>query len=246
MSSRFLPVSFMMAVMLFLSSCNGNEESSGTDKTGSDSSTATTTTEAVAVSTISTTPQTMFTVIHKVSNFSKWKASYDEHDSMRLAAGLHNYVIGRSVADSNTVLVALKADDLAKAKEFGKDPSLKKAMQKGGVTGTPSFSFFNATFQDTAMVNSAIRSMTTFAVKDWAAWKKAFEEGRPERIENGLTDRVFGHDPDDNNKVTLVLAITDTAKASAYWKSDMLKNRRAASGAIGVPERFVFRIAHRY
>ena len=246
MSSRFLPVSFMMAVMLFLSSCNGNEESSGTDKTSSDSSTATTTTEAVAVSTISTTPQAMFTVKHKVSNFTKWKASYDEHDSMRLAAGLHNYVIGRGVNDSNTVLVALKADDLAKAKEFGKDASLKKAMQKGGVTGTPSFSFFIATFQDTAVVNSTIRSMTTFAVKDWAAWQKAFGEGRQERVDNGLTDRVFGHDPDDNNKVTLVLAITDTAKASAYWRSDMLKNRRAASGAIGVPERFVFRIVQRY
>ena len=43
--------------------------------------------------------------------------------------------------DSNMVMVALKADDMAKAKAFAKDPSLKKAMQKGGVTGAP-YDFF--------------------------------------------------------------------------------------------------------
>ncbi|MBC7874517.1 MAG: hypothetical protein H7Y01_11000, partial [Ferruginibacter sp.] len=71
-------------------------------------------------------------------------------------------------------------------------------------------------------------------------------EGRQERIDNGITDRVYGHDADDNHKVMLVTALTDTAKAAAYWKSDMLKKRRAASGAIGEPDRFVFRIVQRY
>jgi len=82
--------------------------------------------------------------------------------------------------------------------------------------------------------------------KDWDAWQKSFEDGKQERIDNGLTVRVVGHDPDDNKKVSLVTAVMDTAKASAYWKSDMLKKRRAAGGVIGEPKRFVFTIARRY
>ena len=246
MSSRFLPVSFLTAV-LFLFSCNGNDKNTSTDKMSSDSTTTTTaTTESVTPSTIITTPQSMFVVTHKVNNFTKWKASYDAHDSMRLANGMHSYVIGRGVEDSNTVLVAVKADDMAKAKAFAKDPSLKAAMQKGGVTGTPSIAFVTMTFQDTAVINSSLRSRTTFAVKDWDAWQKAFEEGKQERIDNGITVRAFGHDADDNNKVALVTAIMDTAKASAYWKSDMLKKRREASGVIGEPKRFVYRVVQRY
>ena len=38
----------------------------------------------------------------------------------------------------------------------------------------------------------------------------------------------------------------DSAKANAYWNSDMLKQRRAASGVVGKPERFVYVIEKRY
>jgi len=178
--------------------------------------------------------------------FAKWKASYEGHDSMRLASGIHSYVIGRGFTDSNTVMVAVKIDDIAKAKAFAKDPSLKKAMQKGGVTGQPEFSFVTMTWQDTSNIGPAIRSRTTFMVKDWDAWQKGFEEGKQERIDNGIVVRAYGHDPDDNKKVSLVTAVTDTAKAFAYYKSDALKKRRAASGVIGEPKRFLFRIVQRY
>ncbi len=246
MLSRFLSVTLITAVLFFLSSCNGSEETANTEKTASDTTTSEAPAESVVASTIVTTPQSILLVKHKVTNFIKWKASYDAHDSLRLAAGMHNYVIGRSVADSNLVMVAVKADDMAKAKAFAADPSLKAAMQKGGVSGKPTFAFFTATFQDTVSVSTPLRSLTTFPVKDWDSWQKAFNEGRQERLDNGIKDRVYGHDADNNNKVMLVTALIDTAKAFTYWKSDMLKKRRAASGAIGEPDRFVFNIVQRY
>jgi len=83
-------------------------------------------------------------------------------------------------------------------------------------------------------------------VKDWDAWQKSFEEGKQERIDNGIVERAFGHDADDNKKVSLVTAVTDTAKAFAYYKSDALKKRRAASGVIGEPKRFLYRVVQRY
>lgn len=194
-----------------------------------------------------TTPQFMImTAWHRVSNFATWKASYEAHNPMRIANGLHSYVIGRGVKDSNMVLVAVKVDDMAKAKAFAKDPSLKQAMQEGGVIGTPTFSFSSMVFQDTTKVTSDIRSMTTLTVNNWDAWKRTFESRKQVRMENGLMDRAYGYDPDDHRKVTVVMVVLDTAKAQAYWNSDMLRRQRSASGVVGVPERFVFRVVQRY
>lgn len=242
---RFAGLLFYAAMVFFLISCGGNESS---EPTTTDSTTVNNDTNSITLptNTIITTPQNMMIVTHKVSDFAKWKTSYDEHDSMRLANGIHNYVIGRGVQDSNMVFVAIKADDMEKAKAFAKDPSLKKAMQKGGVTGVPSISFATITWQDTAHIGSAIRARTTFTVKDWDVWEKNFAEGKQERIDNGITDRAYGHDADDNKKVSLVTAVLDTAKAFAYYKSDALKKRREASGVIGEPKRFLFRVVYRY
>jgi hypothetical protein len=241
--SRFSGLLFYSIVFL-LASCAGNdsEKKTITDSTAVDSSTAVVTPKITTI----TTPQSMVVIKHRVSNFAKWKISYDAHDSARLANGIHSYVIGRGLQDSNMILVSLKVDDITKAKAFAKDPGLKKAMQKGGVTGTPSFAFLTMTFQDTATVASDIRSRTSFTVKDWGAWQKAFEEGKQERLDNGIALRAFGHDADNDKKVVLVTVVLDTAKAFAYYKSDMLKKRRAASGVIGEPDRFLYRVVQRY
>jgi hypothetical protein len=244
---KFTSLLFCAATLFFLSSCGdgGSEEKPDKDTSTAESNTTPAKPETVT-NTIITTPQNMMIVTHKVSDFAKWKVSYDAHDSMRLANGIHNYVIGRGVQDTNMVMVAVKADDMAKAKAFAKDPSLKKAMQKGGVTGAPTISFITTTWQDTVTLSGAIRSRTTFEVKDWDAWQKGFAEGKQERIDNGITDRSVGHDADNNKKVSLVTALVDTAKAFAYFKSDALKKRREAGGVIGEPKRFLFLVVHRY
>ncbi len=246
---RFTGMLFCAATVFFLTSCggSGSEEKTSTDSTTTSMETTANTPEVTQpVNTIITSPSNMMVVTHKVANFAKWQVSFDEHDSMRLANGIHSYVIGRGLVDTNMVLVAVKTDDVSKAKAFAKDPGLKKAMQKGGVTGAPTISFITATWQDTANVSTDIRSRTSFAVKDWDAWVKSFEEGKQERLDNGITDRVISHDVDDNKKVSLITAVLDTAKAFAYYKSGMLKKRRAAGGVTGEPTRFLFRIVKRY
>ncbi|HEV8286908.1 MAG TPA: hypothetical protein VGQ09_21510 [Chitinophagaceae bacterium] len=245
---RFTCLMFCTGMVLFLTSCGGggNEEKASTDTTGTSTDTTTAATSTIPASTISTTPQNMMVATHKVKDFAKWKASYDEHDSMRLANGIHSFVIGRGLDDSNMVLVAVKVDDMNKAKAFAKDPSLKKAMQKGGVVGAPTFKFVTMIFQDTAQISSDLRSRTTLTVKDWDKWKNSFDSGRQNRVDNGILDRAYGYDVDDNHKVTVVVALTDTAKARAYWKSDALKQRMAQSGVVGQPQRFIYHMVQRY
>jgi len=247
--SRFTAMLLFVALIFFLISCGGGSTEKATSDSATDAAATDATTPVVAApaNTITTTPQNMMVITHKVANFAKWQLAFEEHDSARLANGLHKYVIGRGFMDTNIVLVALKTDDITKAKAFAKDPTLKKAMQKGGVTGAPMISFTTATWRDTSDISfDIIRSRTNFSVKDWDAWVKSFEAGRQERLDNGITDRTIAHDADDNKKVMLVTAVLDTAKAFAYYKSDALKKRREAGGVIGTPARFLYRIVKRY
>lgn len=241
---KFLPA-LAIAFVFLLSSCGGDEQKTKTTTTDSTAAAAPKM-DTTAKSTIDTTAHTVMLVWHKVADFTKWKVSYEAHDSMKLAFGIHNYVLGRGVDDTNLVLVATKADDVAKAKAFSKDPSLKVAMKKGGVIGAPSVAIVNVVYTDNAPNMSTLRSMTMFAVKDWDAWKKAFESSRQIRTDNGLTDRAYGYDVDDNHKVTVVVAINDSAKASAYWNSDLLKQKRAESGVVGPVKRQVYRVVQNY
>ncbi|HXB44140.1 MAG TPA: hypothetical protein VNV85_08800 [Puia sp.] len=235
---------FYVGVVLLLSSCGsgGNEKTAATDSTAS----ADTAAKAQVVNTIITTPQNVVIVTHKVADFTKWFAAYEGHDSARLANGLHNFVIGRGLQDSNMVTVILRADDTTKAKAFAKDPGLKTAMKKGGVLGAPTITLVTEAWQDTAKIESALRARATYMVKDWDAWVKGFEDGKQERMDNGIVDRAFGHNLDDNKKIYVVTVLSDTAKAFAYYKSDALKKRRLASGVIGEPVRFLYRLVKHY
>ena len=239
---------FYTALVCLFCSCGNNEKKTTTETATIDSTTTTkdTTSTVTAPGTISTSAENMIIVRHKVADYAKWQISYDAHDSMRRASGLHNYVIGRGMADSNVILIAIKADDMAKAKAFSKSPSLKEAMQKGGVTSPPSMLFATTSYLDTAILATPFRSMNIMTVKDADAWRTSFNEGKQERMDNGIVDRVISLDADNDKKIILVTALLDTAKANAYSRSDALKKRREASGVIGTPERFVFRVVKRY
>ena len=241
--AQFLSLAGLLGLILI--SCGGKEEKTVTDSTSMTTDTTMQTTTTTTPAAPATTTATVMVVKHKVANFNKWLASYDEHDSMRLASGLHNFVIGRGIPDSNMIMVAVKVDDTTKAKAFTKDPSLKKAMQKGGVVGTPSFMIYNTTFLDNGQAPN-LRVMSTETVKDWEAWKTAFEAGKQIRTDNGLMDRAYGYDINDNHKISVVLALSDSAKGSSFLKSDTIKKRMAAAGVIGQPNRYYYHVVKTY
>jgi hypothetical protein len=225
------------AILLLSVSCNSGEEKKDST-TPADSS-------APAMAPTTMTDEIM-TIKHKVANFAAWKPLYESHDSARVANGLHNYVIARGVDDSNMVLVAVRMDDVAKAKTFSMDPSLKAAMKKGGVSGAPEIDYLHSIVNDTTAVQQTIRLMIKQKVKDWDSWKKVFDEHKQDRINAGLTDRVLGHTVGDNHQVTLVFAVSDLEKAKAFLNSKDLAERRKVSGVEGTPSFFFYRVVQKY
>jgi len=247
--SRTLPL-WLMAASIFTYSCGSNQssesEKSATDTSKAATSTTTAPAETKPASTTTTVPANVMVVVHKVKDYEKWQASFDAHDSMKMASGIHNYVVGRAAQDPNTLVVATMVDDVAKAKEFAKSASLKEAMQKSGVVGAPMIKYYTLVFRDTAQVGTDLRSRTAITVKDWDKWQKSFDSTRQLNTDNGLKIRSYCHEVDDNHKVLIVSAITDTAKAMAYWKSDLIKQRMAASGVTSKPDRMIYHVVKKY
>ncbi len=238
---------------LILFSCGSNEssktESAETDSTSMSTTDPATTTPAAPATAANyevNPPYNLMVVTHKVANYDKWKTSYEKHDSVRTASGMHSYVIARMLPDSNTLLVAVKSDDMDKATAFSKSPSLKAAMKDGGVVGTPEMHMYKVVYDATNTIPADTRVIRNITVKDWDAWKKSFESGRQLRMDNGIEDRSYGYDAADNHKVMVVLALTDTAKANAFWKSDDMKKRMADAGVVGNAKVSTIRIVARY
>ncbi len=240
------------ALSLILSSCGSNDESSTSTSTTTDSTTMNSdSTQAPASTSMAANyevnpPFNLMVITHKVSNYDKWKASYDKHDSVRVAFGVHNYVISRMLPDSNTVLVAVKADDIDKGMAFSKDPSLKMAMKDGGVIGTPDMHVYKVVYDANNSIPVDTRVVRNVTVKDWDAWKTAFENSRQLRMDNGIEDRSYGYEASDNHKVMVVLALTDTAKASAFMKGDVMKKMMEEAGVVGTASSKTIRIVARY
>ena len=113
---------FLSAVMLLtLVSCNNNEPAKEESKTTSEITP--TTAKLTEIPTFQ--PFTVTLIQHKVKDFDKWLPQYEAHDSERKANGLKELGLGRGLDNSNEVTVALKTDDIQKAKDFSNSPGLK-------------------------------------------------------------------------------------------------------------------------
>lgn len=191
-------------------------------------------------------PSSLMIVRHKVADYSKWKSGYDSHDSSRLASGLHSYVVARGTEDSNVVLIAVKMDDVEKAKAFAASKDLKDKMKNLGVAGAPVIDFIETVSNDTTALLQTTRVMVRHKIKDWDAWKKSFDENKQARTDAGISDRAIGHTIGDNHEVTLVFAVLDLEKAKAFMKSQELKDKMKEAGVDGPPDFFYYKVVQRY
>jgi uncharacterized protein (DUF1330 family) len=80
-------------------------------------------------------------VQHGVADYDVWRRIFDEHSTAREAHGGTSVTVYRGAEDANLITVVMEFPNVASAKAFASDPSLKEAMGRGGVTGPPQISF---------------------------------------------------------------------------------------------------------
>jgi heme-degrading monooxygenase HmoA len=82
-------------------------------------------------------------VQQSVEDQKKWKAVFDEHETVRKAAGSKGGLVFRNADDPNHITVLLEMDSLEHARAFAGSSELREAMQKAGVTGPPNVIFLD-------------------------------------------------------------------------------------------------------
>lgn len=234
MSQPFKTLLLFGTITIFLA-CN-----SGKDKKETKGDTS-----AVVPTAVSPVLKDEVIVKHHVANYAKWRSVFDTDSSQRLAAGLHDHIIGRGLADSNEVLLVFYMDDTSKAKAFSKDPRLQEVMKKAGVTGKPNMNFIHRVATDPTDNPERLRVMVKHRVNDFDAWKKIYDEDKPNRVAAGLSDKMVGHAVDDNHNVVLIFVVNDEAKAKAFMGSKALADKMKAGGVSEAPLIFFYGIVEK-
>ena len=76
-------------------------------------------------------------VQHKVRDYDAWKSVFDEHQAVRTRHGATGHELYRGLEDPNEVTVVNQFPSLEQAQAFAADPSLREAMERGGVISEP-------------------------------------------------------------------------------------------------------------
>ena len=80
-------------------------------------------------------------VKHKVEDYNKWKAAFDDHASYRSESGSTGGKVFRNANDPNELFVLLEWDSIQNAQKFAQSDQTKEAMMNAGVVGMPAIYF---------------------------------------------------------------------------------------------------------
>jgi heme-degrading monooxygenase HmoA len=84
---------------------------------------------------------TSLIVQHTVKDYDTWRRVFDEHETVRTRHGATGHELYRSLNDPNEVTIVNRFPSREQADAFASDPSLKEAMERGGVTSAPRVTF---------------------------------------------------------------------------------------------------------
>jgi quinol monooxygenase YgiN len=76
-------------------------------------------------------------VQHKVRDYDAWKSVFDEHQAVRTRHGATGHELYRGLEDPNELTIVNQFPSKEQAEAFAADPSLKEAMERGGVVSEP-------------------------------------------------------------------------------------------------------------
>lgn len=78
------------------------------------------------------------------------------------------------------------------------------------------------------------RLFVRHTVKDYAAWRTAFDAHRPARAAGGLRDARIFHSVDTPDEVLVILQADDPERARSFGNDPAVRAAMAAAGVVGV------------
>ena len=76
-------------------------------------------------------------VRHKVQDYAKWKAAFDQHEEIRRKAGSLGAIILRNEDDPQELVILMEVNNLQDARRFIMSDDTREVMKGAGVIDTP-------------------------------------------------------------------------------------------------------------
>lgn len=83
-------------------------------------------------------------VHHKVTDYGRWKESFDSHLNARKHAGEVGFRLFHSVEDPSDVFLLLEWESAEEARKFMSSAELREKMQQAGVQGVPEIHYLES------------------------------------------------------------------------------------------------------
>ena len=80
---------------------------------------------------------------HKVADYKKWKAVFDDASALRKAGGEKGGQVLHLEGDPNNLLMLFEWESLEKAHDYVQSEDLRKGMQEAGVVEQPEMYFLS-------------------------------------------------------------------------------------------------------
>jgi quinol monooxygenase YgiN len=173
-------------------------------------------------------------ILHKVKNYDAWKPVFDGDVQARKDGGLTGHVIMRGVADPNLVAIWAPVSDVEKAKAFVANKELKDKMKQAGVQGKPEILFESMVAAQMDPKQSGLSgAMLTAKVKDFAAFKAAFDTAAQARTDAGVIGYALSQDLAEPSVTYVYLQSEDAAKLKTYVEAKETKQAWKDAGVVG-------------
>ena len=94
-------------------------------------------------------------VQHTVRDYDTWKPVFDEHEHVRTRYGATGHELYRGLDDPNEITIVNHFPSREQAEAFASDPSLREAMERGGVVSEPRITWAQETESRTHKAKAA-------------------------------------------------------------------------------------------
>lgn len=178
-------------------------------------------------------PPLAILVTHRVAAYDVWKTVYDADRGTRKAASIVGDHLNRN---GDEVAVYLPATDRAKVAAFVDSPDLRATMQRAGVTGPPRIEWLKPVEDAHIADRSTAGMIVVHPIKDFAAWKKAYDSVEGLRKRHGIIGAAVNQALDDPNLVTVYHQAETRSELQAFAASPELKAAMQQGGVAGAPE----------
>jgi quinol monooxygenase YgiN len=171
-----------------------------------------------------------------VEDVDRWKATFDDDEPNRRAAGILGHHINRAEDDPNLITLFLALSDLDKAEAFSQSPELGEAMQKAGVMAPPEITWLQPIREQVVWDRQLPAFILHHRVADFDSWLAGYDDADEIQKANGIIGHAANRSLDDPQMVTIYHQAESFDTLRSFLDNPDLQAAMEKAGVISEPE----------